>query len=74
MLNLLEKLMGKKAQSSEPGEVKCLCGEVVMSISCEKKDVYFCNKCNRLLYYLDLPDMSKTEPFGLSFFKKKNKQ
>lgn len=74
MLNLLDKLL-KKKQSSEPGIIKCLCGEEVVKIDCgKKKKVYFCGKCNKLLYYLDAEGISKPESSGLSIFKKKNRE
>ncbi|HOV80883.1 MAG TPA: hypothetical protein PK728_12405 [Bacillota bacterium] len=71
MPKLLDRLLGKK-QNTEPVEIKCFCGETVVSFFCEKKDIYFCNRCNKFIYYLDVPD-TEPGPFSLPFFKKKGK-
>lgn len=72
MLNLFSKLKGKKTQEPEPKEVKCICGEVVTIVSGEEKNVYFCRKCNKLVYYIDpsLLDL-KVTPLSLGWLKKR---
>jgi len=71
MLNLLERIMGKK--SPEIKQVKCLCGEEVVGIPNDTREIYFCKKCNKLLCYSDFkPGLFKVRPLSLAWLKRKH--
>lgn len=65
MLNLFGKLKVKK-DKEQVLEARCLCGEVATRVPEEKKEIYFCPRCQKLLYYADLtPSLSNVIPFNL---------
>lgn len=71
MLDLFGKLKVKKNQE-QVQEVRCLCGEIAIRLPEEKKDIYLCQKCNKLLYYVDpAPSLSNVIPFNLGLFKRR---
>lgn len=71
-MSLLDKLKSKLARNSEKKESKCTCGEVVMTLPSEGKELYYCCSCNRLLYFLESDlEVPKLLPFSLDFFKRK---
>jgi len=66
MLDLFGKLKVKKSSKELARETRCLCGEVAVRIPEEKKEIYFCGKCNKLLYYADpTPSLTNVIPFSL---------
>jgi hypothetical protein len=70
MLDLFGKLKVKKNQ--EVQEVRCLCGEIAIRIPEEKKEIYLCQKCNNILYYVDpTPSLANVIPFNLGIFKRR---
>ncbi len=75
MLNLLGKLVGKTISAGRKAEVKCnCCGETVFSVGEENSNIYICQNCNKLIYYVDpalLDD--KVTPLSLGWLKKKPK-
>ncbi|MFX4262002.1 hypothetical protein ACOBQJ_07350 [Pelotomaculum propionicicum] len=72
MAALLDKFKSRKSRVTEKKEAKCTCGEELMTISGEKKDLYFCSACNRLLYFLESEmEVPKIIPFSLGWLKKK---
>ena len=71
MLNLLDKIMGKKNPEFE--EVKCLCGEEAVRVPNETREIYFCKKCNKLLCNSDFkPSILKVRPISLGWPKRKH--
>lgn len=69
-MDLFGRLKVKK--SKEVQEVRCLCGEPVSRIPEEKKEIYLCQKCNKLLYYEEqTPSLSNVIPINLGFFKRR---
>ncbi len=73
MIKLMSLIKGRKMEASAPENIKCLCGEVAISIPGEKTNIYLCKKCNKLIYYVDpalLDD--KVRPLSLGWLKKKN--
>ena len=71
-MSLLDKLKSKLAGSYEKKEAKCKCGEVLMTLPSEEKEIYFCNNCNKLLYFLESDlEVPKLLTFSLDFFKRK---
>lgn len=72
MAALLDKFKSKKSRVTEKKEMRCTCGEELMTIPGEKKDLYFCSACNRLLYFLESEmEAPKIIPFSLGWLKKK---
>jgi predicted SprT family Zn-dependent metalloprotease len=72
MQSLLDKFKSKLARSSEKKEAKCKCGEILMTFPNEEKELYFCNSCHKLLYFLESDlEVPKLFPFSLDFFKRK---
>ena len=74
MFNLLGKLVGKTVSSSKRAEVKCnCCGETVFLVE-ESTNIYMCQSCNKLIYYVD-PNLldDKVTPLSLGWLKKKSK-
>ena len=71
-MSLLDKLKSKLAGDSEKKEAKCKCGEVLMILPNKEKELYFCNNCNKLLYFLESDlEVPKLLTFNLDFFKRK---
>jgi hypothetical protein len=71
MLNLFGKLKVKKNNEQE-NEARCHCGEIADRIPGEKKEIYFCQKCNKLLYYVDpAPSLTNVIPLNLGLFKRR---
>jgi hypothetical protein len=72
MLSLLDKLKSKIAGNTENKEAKCMCGEVLTILPDKEKDIYFCNSCNKLLYFLESDlEVPNLLSFSLNFFKRK---
>lgn len=73
MLNLLGKLVGRTILGGRPAEVKCNCGESASLVGEENSNIYICQKCNKLIYYVDpaLIDQ-KVTPLSLGWLKKKS--
>lgn len=70
MLDLFGKLKVKKQEQVQ--EARCTCGEVAMRLPGEKKEIYLCQKCNKLLYYVEpAPSLSNVIPFNLGLFKRR---
>lgn len=71
-MNLLDRFKSIKSRGAAKKDAKCSCGEALMTISGDKKDLYFCGMCNKLLYFLESDlEVPKLFPFNLSLFKKK---
>jgi hypothetical protein len=71
MLDLFGKLKVKKNQE-QGHEARCVCGELAIRIPDEKKEIYLCQKCNKLLYYADpAPSLTNVIPLSLGFFKRR---
>jgi len=71
MLDLFGRLKVKK-EHEQVIEARCLCGEVVIRIPEEKKEIYLCQKCNKLLYYVEpAPSLTNVIPFTLGLFKRR---
>lgn len=72
MLSFLDKLKAKRAEQSAKKEMKCTCGEIVETFQGEKKEMYFCRSCNKLLYYVEAElELPKVIPLSLGWLKKK---
>lgn len=72
MVALLDKFRSKKTGGSQKKEAKCTCGGELMIIPAEKKDLYFCHTCNKLLYFLESElEAPKIIPFSLAWLKRK---
>jgi hypothetical protein len=70
-LNLIDKVKSKMSWGAVKKEAKCTCGAVLMTMPSGKKDVYFCNSCNKLLYFLESDlEVPNLIPFNLGLFKK----
>lgn len=73
MLKLISLIKERKVWASEPKEIKCLCGEIAISIPGEKTNIYLCKKCNKLIYYVDPALLDpKVRPLSLGWLKKKS--
>ena len=71
MLDLFGRLKVKK-EPEQVQEARCLCGEVAIRIPEEKKEIYLCQKCNKLLYYVDpAPSLTNVIPFTFGLFKRR---
>lgn len=71
MLSFLEKLKTKKDKEAKK-ETTCTCGEAVEIFPGEKKEMYFCRSCNKLLYYVEQElELPKIIPISLGWLKKK---
>jgi hypothetical protein len=71
MLNLIDKVKSKMSWGAVKKDAKCTCGATLMIIPSGKKDVYFCNDCNKLLYFLESDlEAPSLIPFKLGLFKK----
>lgn len=72
MVALLDKFKSRKNREPEKKDAKCTCGGELMTIPGEKKDLYFCSSCNKLLYFLESDlEVPKIIPFSLGWLKKK---
>jgi len=72
MAALLDKFKSQKSRVTEKKETRCTCGEELMTIPGEKKDLFFCSACNRLLYFLESElEAPKIIPFSLLGWLKK---
>lgn len=72
MAALLDKFKSKKSRASENKDAKCTCGGGLMTIPGEKKDLYYCSICNKLLYFLESElEAPKIIPFSLGWLKRK---
>lgn len=72
MLFFLDKYKAKKEKESPKKEMTCTCGDVVETIPGEKKEIYFCRSCNKLLYFVDAElELPKILPLNLGWLKKK---
>ena len=70
-MNLIDRVKSKISWGAVKKDAKCRCGETLMTIPSGKKDVYFCNSCNKLLYFLESDlEVPKLIPFNLGLFKK----
>lgn len=71
MLNLLDRIKGKKSPKKPAGEVKCTCGETVLYVPNDISEMYLCQKCNKLLCYVEPPPLFRIKPLSLAWLKKK---
>ena len=72
MMSLLDRFISRKSSEPQKKDAKCTCGGELMTISCEKKDLYFCPCCNKLLYFLESElEVPKIMPISLGL--KKNR-
>lgn len=72
MMSLLDRFISRKSSKSQKKDAKCTCGGELMTISCEKKDLYFCSCCNKLLFFLESElEVPKIMPISLGWLKKK---
>ena len=71
-MTLLDRFKSKKSGGSKKKEAVCTCGQELMTIPGEKKDLYFCHTCNRLLYFLESElEVPKIIPISLDWLKRK---
>ncbi len=71
MLNLIDKVKSKMSWGAVKKDAKCTCGATLMIMPSGKKDVYFCNSCNKLLYFLESDlEAPSLIPLKLGLFKK----
>jgi len=72
VLSFLDKLKAKKNKEAAKKEIKCTCGETVETFPGEKKEMYFCRSCNKMLYYVEAElELPKIIPISLGWLKKK---
>ena len=71
MLNLIDKVKSKMSWGAAKKDAKCMCGTMLMTIPSGKRDVYFCNSCSKLLYFLESDlEVPNLIPINLGFLKK----